>query len=41
MTFHNILFDDASVVRRELPHEAPVFFRDLKLDEVVNRVTDG
>jgi DNA mismatch repair protein MutS len=41
MSFHSILFNDASAGREILAPEAPEFFRDLNLDDAVNRITEG
>ncbi|MGQ9648373.1 MAG: MutS-related protein [Thermodesulfobacteriota bacterium] len=40
MTFHSILFQKADDVKEEAP-EAPVFFVDLNLDQIIDAVTAG
>jgi DNA mismatch repair protein MutS len=41
MTFHSILFEDLESGRNVDSEEAPEFFKDLNLDQVVQAITEG
>jgi DNA mismatch repair protein MutS len=41
MVFHSILFDEREIGRNVDNQEAPEFFKDLNLDQVVDAITEG
>ena len=41
MTFHSILFEATEDSNKRETHQAPVFFTDLNLDQIIDAITAG